>query len=48
LTHFGNLFEVLMLDPSPEGMKRFQNGLAKLAATESSVRKLLLGEARIS
>lgn len=45
LTHFGKLFATLMLDPSAEGMKRFQTGLAKLTAIESSVRKQL-GDAR--
>jgi hypothetical protein len=40
--HFCKLFEVLMHDPSPAGLKRFQAGLDRLIATEAAVKALLL------
>jgi hypothetical protein len=39
--HFSTLFEVLMVDPSPQGMQRFKTGLTRLASTEETVRELI-------
>jgi hypothetical protein len=35
--HFCKLFEVLMADPSPNGLKRFEAGLAQLLDAERAV-----------
>jgi hypothetical protein len=40
-TQFCKLFEVLMVDPSPAGFKRFEAGLTRLTETEKAVRKTL-------
>jgi len=42
--HFCQLFEVLMVDPSEHGMKRFEKGLNKLADTEIKVGALIQEE----
>ena len=39
--HFGTLFEVLLVDPSPQGLQRFQAGLKKLSDTERSVATII-------
>ena len=39
--HFSTLFEVLMVDASPQGLQRFERGLKKLTDTERAVAKLL-------
>ena len=35
---FGRLFDVLLRDPSEQGMKRFGNGIKLLSETERAVR----------
>ena len=39
--HFATLFEVLMVDASPQGLQRFERGLKKLTDTESKVAELI-------
>lgn len=39
--HFSTLFEVLLVDPSPNGLQRFQAGLKRLAETENAVREVI-------
>ena len=39
--HFSTLFEVLMVDVSPQGFQRFERGLKKLTDTESKVAELI-------
>ena len=39
--HFATLFEVLMVDASPQGVQRFERGLKKLTDTESKVAELI-------
>jgi len=40
-THFGTLFQVLMVDPSDGGMQRFKKGLSRLADAEKTVRDIV-------
>jgi hypothetical protein len=42
--HFCQLFQVLMVDPSEPGMKRFAKGLNKLAVTEAMVGTMIQEE----
>ena len=39
--YFVTLFEVLMVDVSPQGFQRFEKGLRKLIDTESKVAELI-------
>ena len=39
--HFSILFDVLMVDPSPAGLIRFEAGLQKLADTHGKVADIL-------
>ena len=39
--HFSTLFEVLMVDPSPQGVQRFKAGLTRLTETEKAVREII-------
>jgi hypothetical protein len=38
---FGRLFDVLLRDPSEQGMKRFGNGIKLLSETERAVRNMM-------
>ena len=46
ITHFCKLFEVLMVDPSPEGLKRFEAGLTRLLHTERAVADVIKSRSR--
>jgi len=39
--HFSQLFEVLLVDPSPKGLERFRAGLDRLINTENSVATII-------
>ena len=46
--HFVTLFEVLMVDASPQGLQRFEKGLRKLTDTESKVAELITNRKEIT
>ena len=39
--HFSQLFEVLLVDPSPKGLERFRAGLDRLVKTEHTVAAII-------
>lgn len=44
--HFCRLFEILMRDPSDQGIERFRTGLRRLAEMEEAVTEIIVQAAK--